>query len=86
MTIDPQLALLIKAHADPVLDEFFPPIGPCGMCGTAGLDQRHRVVDAIAGRLAAGEDLEDVAEDYLLPVKAVEAVRVWAARWPGAWG
>lgn len=82
MTTDP---LIIEAHADPALDEHFPRVGPCGLCGTPGLDQRHRVVDAIAGRLDAGEGPEEVAGDYLLSVEAVEAVEAWAAKWPGAW-
>jgi hypothetical protein len=69
-----RLATAIAAHADRALDEFFPLVGPCGLCGVPGLPQRHRVVDAIAGRLAAGEDPGVVAEDYGLPFAAVEAV------------
>lgn len=80
-----RLALVLAADADPALDAYFPRLGPCGICGTPGLDQRHRVVDAIAERLAAGEGPEEVAEDYGLTVGAAEAVLAWAARWPGAW-
>ena len=50
-----RLAHAVAAHADPALDAFLPPLGPCGVCGVPGLDQRHRVVDAIAEALAAGE-------------------------------
>lgn len=80
-----RLALVLAAHADPALDAFFPPIGPCGLCGTPGLDQRHRVVDAIAGMLEAGEDPEAAAEEYEVPPAAVEAIGLWMQRWPGAW-
>ena len=82
-----KLALVLAAHADPALDAF-PELGPvsdCGLCGTPGLPQRHRIVDAIAGRLAAGESVEECAADYNLLPDAVEAVEAWAQRWPGAW-
>ena len=46
--------------------------GPCGICG--GPDARHRVVDAIASRLRAGESVESVAEDYGLSVEKVREV------------
>jgi len=75
----------VAAHADPRLDRWFPAVGPCGICGTPGLDQRHRVVDAIAGRIAAGEGETDVADDYRLPLEAVLTVMAWAADWPGVW-
>lgn len=78
-------ALAVAAHSDPVLDAFFVQSGPCGLCGVEGLGARHRVVDAIAGALAAGEDPETAAWDYNLPPGAVEAVRLWSERWPGAW-
>jgi hypothetical protein len=79
------LAIAVAGHADPALDAFFPRLGPCGLCGTPGLDQRHRVIDAMAGRMAAGESVEDVADDYDEPVEAVQAVLQWAMRWPEAW-
>lgn len=80
-----KLAAAVQAHADPVLDEHFPKIGPCGLCGVPGLDQCHRVVDAIAGMLEAGEDPDVVAEEFGVGMAAVKAVTAWAARWPGAW-
>lgn len=80
-----RLAFVLAAHADPALDAFFPRRGRCGLCWTPGLDQRHRVVDGIAGMLAAGEDPEVTAEEHLVPPEAVEAVQAWAKRWPGAW-
>ena len=36
--------------------------GPCGLCG--GPDARHRLYDAVAERVAAGEDEDQVARDY----------------------
>lgn len=80
-----KLALVLAAHSDPALDAFLPRLGPCGICATAGLDQRHRVVDAIAERLEAGEDPEDTAGEFGVTPEAVEAVTLWMVRWPGAW-
>lgn len=81
-----KLALVLAAHADPALDAFFPKLGPCGICSTPGLDQRHRVVDAIAERLEADEDYpEDVAGEFGVTPEAVEAVALWMVAWPGAW-
>ena len=80
-----KLALALAAHADPALDAFFPPMGPCGLCNVPGLDQRHRVVDAIAGGLEAGEGADEVAEDYGVSREAVDAVLAWSRRWVGAW-
>jgi len=80
-----KLAVVLAAHADPALDEFFPHHGPCLLCGTPGLGARHRVIDAIAGQLAAGEDPEVVAMEMDRTDEAVAAVAAWAQRWPGAW-
>lgn len=80
-----RLALVLAADADSALDAYFPRLGPCGICGTPGLDQRHRVVDAIAGMLEAGEDPEDTAGEYGVTPEAVEVVTLWMVRWPGAW-
>jgi hypothetical protein len=80
-----RLATVLAAHADPALDEFFPRVGPCGICGTPGLDQRHRLVDGIAGMLAAGEDPHVTADEHGVTMEAVGAVAAWAGRWPGAW-
>jgi len=80
-----RLALALAAHADPALDALFPRLGPCGFCGPQ-FDQRHRVIDAIAGRLEGGEGREEAAGDYGLPVAAVDVIAAWAKRWPGAWG
>jgi len=60
------------------LDRWFPPLGPCLICGVPGVDQRHRVLDAITEQVAAGEAPEDVAEDMGVPLEAVNvAVRDW---------
>jgi hypothetical protein len=79
-------ALAAAAHADPALDAFpgLGPVSPCGLCGS-GLPQRHRVVDAMAGRLEAGECPEDLAEEFGVSRGAVHAVALWMVRWPGAW-
>jgi hypothetical protein len=38
-----------------------------------------------AGMPAAGEDPAVVADEYGCTAGAVEAVRLWSERWPGAW-
>jgi hypothetical protein len=78
-----RLATALAAHADPALDALFPKVGRCGFCGL--FDQRHRVIDSMAGMLAAGEDPEVVAEEFGRTPEAVQAVQEWAKRWPGAW-
>jgi hypothetical protein len=80
-----KLALVLAAHADPSLAAHFPELGPCLLCATPGLDQRHRVIDAIAEQLTAGESPEELAGDYAVSLDAVQAVQAWALRWPGAW-
>jgi hypothetical protein len=74
----------LAAHTDPALDRWFAMRNPCALCGS-GLPQRHRMVNAIAGALEAGECEGDVAEQLCVPVEAVMAVMAWAGRWPGAW-
>jgi hypothetical protein len=68
---------------DPVIDAAFPPLGPCGLCGS-GLDQRHRMLDAIAGAVAAGEDEGVVADDYGTTVEVVRAVASSRPYWDEA--
>ena len=82
-----RLGLAVAAHADPALDGWpqFGPVSPCGLCGVPGLPQRHRVVDGIAGMLAAGESPEVTGDEHGVPPEAVLVVRDWAKRWPGAW-
>ena len=88
------LSLALAAHADPELKRWFKPIGQCQVCGVPGLDQQHRIIDAIAGQLAApladpdddqADWHEDVAAEFGVSVAAVAAVQDWMAKWPGAW-
>ena len=51
------------------LDKHLPPRGPCAFCG--GPDARHRIVDAIRGRVKAGDSTHSVARDYDLTVAVV---------------
>lgn len=68
--------------SEPV-DRWFPRLGPCGVCGVPGADQRHRVIEAIAGAVIAEPDAEeDVAADYGVPVEAVRACVEWARAHP----
>lgn len=54
------------------IDEHLPPAGPCGICG--GPDKRHRMIDAIVEREAAGDSILFIAEDYDLPVEFVRRI------------
>jgi hypothetical protein len=56
----------------PWVDATMPPHGPCAFCG--GPDARHRVLDAIASRIAAGESARSVADDYGYPIRFVGRV------------
>lgn len=59
------------------LDRHFQRLGPCACCGTQ--DARHRVIDAIAERHAAGESVESLTEDYGVSGEAVRAALRTAA-------
>ena len=60
------------------LDRWFPPRGQCLICGVPGVDQRHRVLDAVVEQVAAGEDPAEVGVEMGLPLEAVRvAVRDW---------
>jgi hypothetical protein len=82
-----RLARIIAGHNDPALDALWPKRGPCGLCGTSGLDQRHRVIDSIASYIAAdqGDTDADLAEEFGVAAEAVAVVRAWAVRHPEAW-
>jgi hypothetical protein len=67
--------------ADPV-DRWYPRLGPCGICGVSGVDQRHRAIEAIADAVKAGEGEEDLAFDYDVPVEAVRACVRWVGEHP----
>lgn len=56
------------------LDRWFPPCGPCGICG--GPDKRHRLGDAIYGQWCAGDSTEVVARWLNLDRHAVIANNV----------
>lgn len=62
-----------------VLDILGPHRGPCAFCG--GVDARHRVADAIVGRVRAGDPVDFVADDYGYPSATVE---VLVHDWPAA--
>lgn len=74
-----RLLLGVYQQAAATLDEHLPLLGPCLICSVPGEDQSHRVIDAIADRVAAMEDERTIAEDYGIPVVAVEAAFEWVA-------
>lgn len=69
----------LAALPDRDLDRWFPRRGVCQVCGTD--DQRHRVVDAIAELVLAGDDEEDVANDFGVTLDHVRAA-VASHKWP----
>lgn len=64
------------------LDRWLPPRGPCLICGVPGMDARHRVIDAIADHVTAGEGFDQIADELGLPLEALEAVMAWVAEDP----
>ena len=63
---------------DVLMDLVGPPRGPCGLCGAS--DARHRIADAIAEHIRAGDNAHAVADDYGIPVADAERL---AAEWFG---
>ncbi len=61
------------------LDEAFPSLGPCALCGTE-IDARHRVLDAIVGRHTAGDSIESIAEDYN---RSPDVIKLVLKEWRG---
>lgn len=59
------------------LDRDLPKRGPCLVCGVPGEDQTHRVIDAIAERVRAGDPAWAVADDYAVTDEAVQACLWW---------
>lgn len=62
-----------------LFDRHFPPAGPCALCG--GTDKRHRLVDALRGMVAAGDEMREVAHDMDLPLEAVLVAVLAPAPW-----
>lgn len=58
--------------AEPRYDLVGPGRGPCGLCGHS--DARHRLYDAIQGRVEAGDDVESTASDFGLTADTVQAI------------
>ena len=71
----------MAGQPDPI-DRWFPRRGQCQLCGVPGADQRHRVIEAIADAVNAGEGEEDLAFDYDVPIEAVRECVRWAADHP----
>lgn len=53
------------------LDTFFPLKGTCFHCGR---DLRHKTLDAITERFAAGEAISSLAVEFKVPAQAIELV------------
>lgn len=63
------------------MDEFAPMRGPCLVC-ESGADQRHRILDAVADRVRAGDSAVEVAQDYGWPERFVQRI---ADEWQDDW-
>jgi len=77
----PEVVEKVSTQPDPI-GQWFPCLGPCLICSTPGADQHHRVIEAIASAVNAGDGEEDVAADYNVPVEAVRACLVWVREHP----
>lgn len=60
--------------AIPDLDVHWPKRGQCLVCGVPGMDQRHRVIDAITERWRGGESVDEIARDYGDPTAVLAAL------------
>lgn len=60
----------LRAMSHEEAAQLMPYRGPCELCGHP--DARHRVADAIADRIAAGEPVDEVLADY-----GLEALRAF---------
>lgn len=67
-------------QVDAVLDVHYPRRGPCGICGVPGHDQRHRVLDSLAGAITAGDDPEAALADHGILLEALPAVLAYYAQ------
>ena len=54
----------------PELDKYWPPCGPCALCGHE--DKRHRIWDAI---IHMTDDVYVIAALYEVPVEAIQLVK-----------
>ena len=61
-----------RRRGDTVRASHYVGLGPCAFCGYE--DAGHRVWDAIAERLRAGEGERSVAGDYDLTIQGVRAL------------
>ena len=52
----------VTAEQQRLLDETWPPRGPCAFCG--GPDARHRTWEVLESRHAAGETVAELVADY----------------------
>ena len=61
------------------VDRWFARRGQCQLCNVPGMDQRHRVIEAIADAMDAsnGDAEDELAADYDVPVEAVRACVQW---------
>lgn len=73
--------IAVAAGQDKMLDPWYPPHGPCEICGMTGQDARHRAAEAVLGRLRAGEDEQAVAAGYGLEPDAIQATLEWGEKW-----
>lgn len=66
-----------------LLDQSFPPCGPCAFCGHP--QARHRTTDAIRDQHRAGESAEEIARWMEYSEAAVRALVALSPQAYGAW-
>lgn len=58
-------------YAD-IIDQWRGYNGSCGLCGY--WDERHRMIEAVRGRIKAGETVADLARDYSIDKRTIRAM------------
>lgn len=58
----------------------FGPASPCGLCGDEQVGQRHRIIDAIAERIRAGDYWTDVIYEWHpdMPLEQAAEMAIYA--------
>jgi hypothetical protein len=54
-----------------LIEDHFPDTGSCGLCGDTTLGARHRIIEAIASLVRAGEHPGAAADEFGVSLEAV---------------
>ena len=72
-----------------IVNRDIPYRGVCWFCGgpdlSGGLDARHRLIDAIRQRHLAGESMQFLSDDYMLPLRTIRTIVKASPQQVGWW-